>query len=761
MSAPIVSMRDVTRRFGPVLANDRVSLEVRAGEVHALVGENGAGKSTLMKVLYGLHPPHAGTIEVDGRAVHIDSPAVAMKLGLGMVHQHFLLVDTLTVAENVVLGREPGVLLGAFSPASAERAVAALSREYRLPVNPHAHVAGLSVGEQQRVEILKVLYRGARVLILDEPTAVLTPQEVDELFGVLRGLRDHGTAIVLITHKLAEVKALADRVTVMRGGRVVGGGMASELSIEAMAELMVGRVPAPLGARAARAPGERVLEAIDLNAVDARGLPAVVGVSLNVRGGEIVGVAGVEGNGQNELVECLAGLRGTRTGRVRIGGRDVTGQGARAHHDAGLAHIPADRLRRGLVTEMTSAENFVLGGQREAANGPWLGGPALEARAKPALLAHDVRPPDPRARAGRLSGGNQQKLVVARELGRAHASAVRPARALIAAHPTRGVDLGAIDAIHRKLLAARDAGLGVLLVSSELSEILALSDRIIVLAGGNIVHETTPAGTDERTLGLHMTGRATLIDTPLDASRASGARADPSDQGRARERPPVPLAPAAAGAGADRGCHARALGRRRAHRRSRPVAARGVRHARAAGAGHRLRHRADAVQVHAAPLRRALGGARVPRRALQRGRRGPDVPGRVRGGHGRSVPAAARALSHAARVARGRLRGGAVGFDRRRAQGPLRRPRGHQHHHAQLHRVRAGGVVGTRAVHAGHGAHARGGGGRAHRPARSAAAVVAAARPRTSPSCSAWCWRSCSACSCSARAWATSCACWA
>jgi len=533
MSAPIVSMRDVTRRFGPVVANDRVSLELRAGEVHALVGENGAGKSTLMKVLYGLHPPHAGTIEVDGSAVHIDSPAAAMKLGLGMVHQHFLLVDTLTVAENVVLGLERRPLIGNFSPADAERAVAELSRRY-LRVDPQAHVSELSVGEQQRVEILKVLYRGARVLILDEPTAVLTPQEVDELFGVLRSLRDHGTSIVLITHKLAEVKALADRVTVMRGGRVVGGGLASEMSVEAMAELMVGRVPAPLGARASRAPGVRVLEAIDLRAADARGLPAVVDVSLGVRGGEIVGLAGVEGNGQHELVECLAGLRTATAGRVRIAGIDVTGQGARTHSEAGLAHIPADRLKRGLVAELTSAENLVLGRQREAAHGPWLGGPALEARARGPLAEYDVRPPDPRARAGRLSGGNQQKLVVARELGRAQGSAAHPARALIAAHPTRGVDLGAIDAIHRRLLAARDAGLGVLLVSSELSEILALSDRILVLAGGRVVHETTPDATDERTLGLHMTGRSSMIDTPLEPSRAGGRRGTTPHDGAPR-----------------------------------------------------------------------------------------------------------------------------------------------------------------------------------------------------------------------------------
>jgi simple sugar transport system ATP-binding protein len=504
----IVSLRDITRRFGPVLANDRVSLDLHAGEVHALVGENGAGKSTLMKVLYGLHPPQAGEITVRGERVHIPTPAHAMRLGLGMVHQHFLLVDTLTVAENVVLGREPRVWLGAFAPEGAERLVEELSRRYRLHVNPHARVAGLSVGEQQRVEILKALYRGARVLILDEPTAVLTPHEVDELFAVLRALRDAGTTIVLITHKLAEVAAIADRVTVMRAGRVVGGGNAHDFSREQLAELMVGRVPAPLGERALPVLGPEVLEGRELVVHDARGLPAVRGVTLSVRAGEIVGIAGVEGNGQHELVECLAGLRRPRSGNVRVAGRDVTGLGARAHHDAGLAHIPADRLRRGLVAEMTCAENFVLGRQREAARGPWLGGAALEARARVPLAEYDVRPADPRAVAGRLSGGNQQKLVVARELS-------RDARALIAAHPTRGVDLGAIDAIHRRLLAARDAGLGVLLVSSELSEILALSDRILVMTGGQLVHGTTPSATDERTLGLWMTGRATLIDSPL------------------------------------------------------------------------------------------------------------------------------------------------------------------------------------------------------------------------------------------------------
>jgi simple sugar transport system ATP-binding protein len=526
MSGPVVSLRELTRRFGPVLANDHVSLDLHRGEVHALVGENGAGKSTLMKVLYGLHPPHSGAIEVDGAPVRIGSPAEAMRLGLGMVHQHFLLVDTLTVAENVVLGREPRGRFGSFDAAAAERTVGERAARHRLAVDPGARVAGLSVGEQQRVEILKVLFRGARVLILDEPTAVLTPQEVDELLGVLRELRGTGTAIVLITHKLAEVKAIADRVTVMRAGRVVGGGDAASLSIERMAELMVGHVPAPLGERLAARTGEPVLESLGLEARDDRGLPVARGVSLAVAAGEIVGLAGVEGNGQHELVECLAGLRPVTAGRVRVAGRDVTGRGARAHHDAGLAHIPADRLRRGLVRELSVAENLVLGRQREVARGPWLGGPSLRERAREPLEAFDVRPREPGVAAGRLSGGNQQKLVAARELG-------RPARALLAAHPTRGVDLGAVDAIHRRLLAARAAGLGVLLVSSELTELLALSDRILVMTGGRIVHETTPASTDERSLGLWMTGRASLGDSPLE--RPGGGPLRPEGPARARD----------------------------------------------------------------------------------------------------------------------------------------------------------------------------------------------------------------------------------
>ena len=502
MAAPAVHLRDITRHFGSVLANDAVSLELAPGEIHALVGENGAGKTTLMRVLYGLLEPDSGRIEVDGKPVRLRSPADAMRLGLGMVHQHFMLVGPLTVAENVMLGHEPHGRFGRFDLAAAVARVRELSERHGLPVVPAARMDALSVGAQQRVEILKALAHGARVLILVEPTAVLTPQEVDELFAALRSLQAQGTTIVLITHKLAEVKALSQRVSVMRAGRVVGGGATAELTIERIAGMMVGRAIATDLPRAATHPEVPLLavELLDVN--DDRGLPAVRRVSFAVRGGEIVGLAGVEGNGQHELIECIAGLRMPVHGSVLIGQQRVSCRSAAEHFAAGLAHIPSDRLRRGLVPAMTLAENLILGLQHEPdlGPGPYLDPETLDARAESLLAEHDVRPPEPRRLASQLSGGNQQKLIVARELSRG-------ARAVVAAHPTRGVDLGAIEAIHRRLLAERDAGRAVLLVSSELSEILTLSDRVFVMYEGRLVHETSPAATDERTLGLHMTGR--------------------------------------------------------------------------------------------------------------------------------------------------------------------------------------------------------------------------------------------------------------
>jgi simple sugar transport system ATP-binding protein len=502
MPAPAVRLRGITRRFGSLIANDDVSLDLIPGEIHALVGENGAGKSTLMRVLYGLLQPDAGTIEVDGAPVRFHRPADAMRRGFGMVHQHFMLVDTLTVAENVVLGREPRGALGGLSRAAAEQQVAALAERHRLPVDPRARVGGLAVGVQQRVEILKALYHGSRVLILDEPTAVLAPHEVDELFQVLRALNAEGTTIVLITHKLAEVKALSRRVTVMRGGRVVGSGETAALSTEAIAELMVGHTLTGLEPRSARLPGEPLLALRNLEVLDERRVPVLRGLSLTVAGGEILGVAGVEGNGQRELVESIAGLRPQRAGQILIAGRLVSGRSPREHFAAGLAHIPSDRLHHGLVPGMTLAENLVLGRHRDPrlGPGPFLDNRALADHAAFLLAEYDVRPPLPRAKAGQLSGGNQQKLIAAREL-------TSGARVILAAHPTRGVDLGAAAAIHRRLIAERDQGHAVLLISSDLTEILSLSDRVVVMYEGRIAHETRPEATDERTLGLYMTGR--------------------------------------------------------------------------------------------------------------------------------------------------------------------------------------------------------------------------------------------------------------
>jgi simple sugar transport system ATP-binding protein len=502
MTTPAVELRGITKVFGALRANDDVSLAIQPGTIHALVGENGAGKTTLMRVLYGLLRPEAGEIRVAGRPARIRRPADAIALGIGMVHQHFMLVPPLTVAENITLGREPRGRLGAYDHAAATRITEDLVRRYGLRVEPGARVESLSVGEEQRVEILKVLHHGARIHILDEPTAVLTPQEVDELFGVLRGLRAQGATLVLITHKLQEVMALSDHVSVMRGGKLVGGGPTGELSVGRIAELMVGRPVLLQVEKPVARPGPSLLSVRGLEVLDDRRLPAVRGVSFDVRAGEIVGIAGVEGNGQHELAEAIAGLRRPRAGSVTVEGRRIEGRTAREAFHAGLAHVPADRLKRGLVPDFTLERNGILGWQDSPRfTAPWrLRGAAIRAHCERLLREFDVRPARRLARARTLSGGNQQKLIVGREF-------TREGKVLLAAHPTRGIDLGAIEFLHRRLVEQREQGKAVLLISADLAELLSLADRVLVLYEGRIVHESTPAETDERTLGLYMTGK--------------------------------------------------------------------------------------------------------------------------------------------------------------------------------------------------------------------------------------------------------------
>ena len=501
MSSPAVELVEITKSFGRLRANDRVSLRVDAGSIHAIVGENGAGKTTLMNILFGLYQPDAGRILLDGRAVRLHSPADALRRGLGMVHQHFMLVRPFTVAENIVLAQE--MTRGPFlDRARALREVHALCERFGLHVDPEARVEDLSVGEEQRVEILKALYHGARTLILDEPTAVLTPQETEELFAVLRALRAQGSTVILITHKLREVMEISDRVTVMRAGRVVAELATAATSIPELAERMVGRRVLLEVAKGPAEPGATVLEIAGLEVKDDRGLPGVRNLSLTVRAGEIVGLAGVEGNGQAELVEAVTGLRAAGAGTIRLTGTELRGLTPRAIADLGVAHVPADRLKRGLVPDFPLEDNLIFGCHHRApfTRGLLLDRAAIHSFAERMLEAYDVRPRAPRAPARRLSGGNQQKLIVAREF-------TREAKLLIAAHPTRGIDLGAIEFLHREIVRQRDAGRAVLLVSADLGELLSLADRICVLYEGRVVHEAVPAATDERELGLYMTGK--------------------------------------------------------------------------------------------------------------------------------------------------------------------------------------------------------------------------------------------------------------
>ena len=499
-ASTVLEMRGVTKRFPGVVANDQVDLDLRKGEVLALLGENGAGKSTLMNILYGLYRPDEGEILLNGKKVVFSSAKDAIDRGIGMVHQHFMLIPVMTVAENIVLEIEPtkaGVLL---DYGKAVERVREISAQYGLTVDPTAKVESISVGRQQRVEILKALYRGADILILDEPTAVLTPQEAGELFGIIKSLQEGGTSIIFISHKLNEVLEIADRITVLRRGKKIDTVPREGATEDGLAKMMVGReVLLRVDKKPADA-GDVLLEVRDLHVNDERGLPAVRGVSFAVRAGEIVGIAGVEGNGQSELIEAITGLRHPESGEVVVAGQVVQRASARRMLDVGVGHIPEDRQRRGLVLEFSIAENIALHDYNAApaSRFGWLFPKRLVARARDLIREFDIRGGGPTTPGGSLSGGNQQKVVAAREIA-------RDPKVLVAAQPTRGLDVGAIEYLHRRLVEERDEGRAILLVSLELDEVLSLSDRILVMYEGQVVGEHQPGVTEEE-IGLEMLG---------------------------------------------------------------------------------------------------------------------------------------------------------------------------------------------------------------------------------------------------------------
>jgi simple sugar transport system ATP-binding protein len=496
--APALEMRGITKRFPGTLANDHIDLTVRPAEIHALLGENGAGKSTLMNILYGLLSPDEGDILVDGAPVAIRDPADAIARGIGMVHQHFMLVPVLTVAENVVLGSE--VMRGPvlLDQAEAGRRIRDLSAQVGFSIDPNARVEQLSVGQQQRVEIVKALYRRARILVLDEPTAVLTPQETEEIFGVLRRLRAEGASVVFISHKLDEVLRIADRITVIRRGRVVGERLPGATSEQELADLMVGRSVSLRVDRGVAHPGAAVLSVRGLRVRDDRGHEVVRGLDMDVRAGEIVGIAGVAGNGQEELIEAIVGLRRPFAGKVDLSGTDLTGASPRRVREQGVGYVPADRQRYGLVLSFSLDDNCVLTDYHRA---PYARGFVRDEReirrhAVRLIEEYDVRTPGPNVRAATLSGGNQQKVVVAREFG--------DDRLLILDQPTRGIDVGSTEFIHRRAIEQRTAGTAVLLVSADLDEVLELSDRVLVIHRGRIVGEFDAASAERDRIGLLM-----------------------------------------------------------------------------------------------------------------------------------------------------------------------------------------------------------------------------------------------------------------
>jgi len=499
-TAPAVEMRGIVKRFPGVVANDGIEFAVRRGEIHALLGENGAGKSTLMNILFGLYHPDEGEIRVNGRPVRFESARDAVRAGLAMVHQHFMLIPRFTVTENIILGSEgAGIML---DRGSAGQQVAELAGRYGFDIDPEAIVGALPVGMQQRVEILRALYQGGKTLILDEPTALLTPQEVDELYDVLNRLRESGDTIIFITHKLREVAAISDRVTVIHRGRTVGTRATKETTASQLAEMMVGRAVSLRVDRPPARPGEPVLVAEDLQLLGSQGHAALNGVHLELRRGEILGICGVEGNGQAELIEVLSGLRRPQRGRVLLKGQDVTATGPNSRRRMGLSYIPEDRHGRGLVLPFSLTENVLLGNAEETpfSSGGRIDYPRSRTLTERLMRAFDVRAPTPDIAAAALSGGNQQKLIIARELH-------REPDALLAVQPTRGLDVGAIEFVHKQLVAERDKGRGVLLISFDLDEVMDLSDRILVLCEGRIVGDFLNGTVTRTELGLLMGGR--------------------------------------------------------------------------------------------------------------------------------------------------------------------------------------------------------------------------------------------------------------
>ena len=506
----VLQATGITKRFPGVLANDDVSFDLHMGEVHAVLGENGAGKTTLMNILYGLYKPDAGEVMVNGQPMVLNSTKDAISHGIGMVHQHFMLIPVFSVTENIMLGSEtdhrtrgagPIPPLDRLERKTVAAMVKELSHKYRLDVDPEAIVGDLPVGVQQRVEIVKALYRKASILILDEPTAVLTPQEAEDLTRIMHELTSQGVSIIFITHKLKEVLSIADRITVMRGGKVVGTTTPTETSEHQLAAMMVGREVILTVEKGPAKPQENILKVDNLVVHDRRGLEAVRGVSFTVREGEILGIAGVQGNGQTELVEALTGLIPTQSGQVIMSGKDLTNQTPREFTRTGLAHIPEDRQRHGLVLSYPVVDNMVLCDYYHAPYSKYgvIQPQVMEANAVKLINDYDVRTPSPYNPTGKLSGGNQQKVIVARELS-------RPVKLLVANQPTRGLDVGSIEYIHKEIIAMRDRGVAVLVISAELDEIMALSDRIAVMYRGQIV-TTVPAGEVTREqLGLWMAG---------------------------------------------------------------------------------------------------------------------------------------------------------------------------------------------------------------------------------------------------------------